>query len=815
VAELRKARAIALRAGLEASAAEAAMSLSVVLLAAGDTAGALRFCTRAAPHLTGLDAARLAAQRGLVLGRLGRTAEALASFARAQPVLHEHHDRVWEARLLNNRALVRAYGGDLARAQRDLEKALDLYHSDEVLLRAQVEHNLGFVAARRGDVPGALSRFESATTGYVAEGVARSVLLGDHCEVLLVAGLAAEARDKAAAAVAELETSGAGADLAEARLMLAHACLRDGDPGEAEQQAAAARASFHAQRRPVWTALALHAGVQARWLAHERSSRLLADAAAAAGALATAGWPVAALDARLIAARIALDTSGSAGVDDTPWLGDARRRAPLELRARAWHLEALRRLSSGDRRGAGAATRAGLRSLDRQRERLGSIELRAHSFSHARDLAALGLALAIESRRARRVLDWSERLRAGALALDPVRPPADPLLAEWLDQLRAAAAAVDAETRAGGDAVRERRRQASLERRIVARTRQQRGVNGDRAAPERARQDELAGALGDRALVQLIAAEDRMHAVVMTGRRLALRHLGPAGPIDRELELLGFALRQLVDRRRRALKTELHRGNVAHAAARLDELLLRPLERLVGDREIVVSPTGALHAVPWGLLPSCRGRPVALAPSAALWVAATSRPRASWSGAGGVVLVAGPRLEHAELEIEALTRLYPGAASLTGPQASCDGVRQALGTAACAHVAAHGRFRSDNPLFSRIELADGAVTVYDLERLERAPGQIVLSACDSALSDTTHGHDLMGLAGALLRLGTQTLIGSVGRVDDRTTRRLMERLHEHLSRDCAPAEALADAIVATSAETDDPAAAAFVCLGAG
>src|SRR5262249_30788873 len=154
----------------------------------------------------------------------------------------------------------------------------------------------------------------------------------------------------------------------------------------------------------------------------------------------------------------------------------------------------------------------------------------------------------------------------------------------------------------------------------------------------------------------------------------------------------------------------------------------------VGDRELVLSPTGALHALPWALLPSCGGRPVSVAPSAALWLAARAQPRVSWSGSGDVVLVAGPRLEHAEGEIAALARIYPSATQLVGSRASCDAVRDALGAAACAHVAAHGRFRSDNPLFSRIELADGSVTVYDLERLEHAPGQLVLSACDSALS---------------------------------------------------------------------------------
>ena len=48
------------------------------------------------------------------------------------------------------------------------------------------------------------------------------------------------------------------------------------------------------------------------------------------------------------------------------------------------------------------------------------------------------------------------------------------------------------------------------------------------------------------------------------------------------------------------------------------------------------------------------------------------------------------------------------------------------------HVAAHGTFRSDSPLFSAIELDDGPLTVYDLERLKRAPYRVILSSCNSA-----------------------------------------------------------------------------------
>ena len=50
---------------------------------------------------------------------------------------------------------------------------------------------------------------------------------------------------------------------------------------------------------------------------------------------------------------------------------------------------------------------------------------------------------------------------------------------------------------------------------------------------------------------------------------------------------------------------------------------------------------------------------------------------------------------------------------------------------------------------------------HDLEALERAPGRLVLSACDSGLSAVRPGDELMGLAAAMFMLGTRTLAASV------------------------------------------------------
>lgn len=225
-------------------------------------------------------------------------------------------------------------------------------------------------------------------------------------------------------------------------------------------------------------------------------------------------------------------------------------------------------------------------------------------------------------------------------------------------------------------------------------------------------------------------------------------------------------------------------------------------------------PTGPLHALPWAALPSCLGRPVSVAPSATLWHRAACAPAA---GDGAQVFVAGPGLTHASTEVIALARRYRGAHRLTGRSSTVDSVRAALDGATLAHVAAHGRFRADNPLFSAIQLVDGPLTVYDLERLARPPRHVVLSACDSGLPSVRPGDELLGLASALLAMGTRTLIATVIPVPDDASLGLMLHLHDQLRAGIPPATALATTVreFATADPVTRAAALGYLCLGYG
>ena len=157
------------------------------------------------------------------------------------------------------------------------------------------------------------------------------------------------------------------------------------------------------------------------------------------------------------------------------------------------------------------------------------------------------------------------------------------------------------------------------------------------------------------------------------------------------------------------------------------------------------------------------------------------------------MLAAGPHLRHARAELNAVAELYPGATTLQGRAADVGSVLRAIDGASIAHFACHGRMRSDSPLFSSLELADGPLNVYELQQLRRPPELVVLSSCDLATSATHPGDELLGFAAALLNMGTRTVIASTVPVPDAAAKRLMCALHEQLAARQPPARALAHA----------------------
>jgi tetratricopeptide (TPR) repeat protein len=754
--------------------AQLRLTLAWIELERGRPAAALRQLTTAEPHLIGADAARARCLRGLHLHATGAHERAHAELTAAGRDLRRQVDRHWLGNTLVARGSAGGYLLRLAEADADYAAAADLFAELGKPARAAAcLHNRGFVAVLAGNIPLALRHFTDAVDQGLA--VARHPeALVDRAQALLAAGLAESARPVLTTAAELLTKAGRGRKLAEALLTLAQCALQAGAP-ELAGDAAGRAAVLFGRGRPSWGSAARALALTASLV---RGGEVVpAVVRRVAGQADQHGWWLAAAELRLTAARSAGPRSA------TGWLRQVavvRRRGPVPLRVLGWLAAARLAQSRGDRRAATAACRAGLRLVAEYTAAVGAWELQAGVSGLACELAELGLAAALAGGRPRAVLRWADRCRAATLRRPAVLPPDDAELAARLVSLRAAVTG----------ARPRQRRIAALEDRVRTAT----WVHaGRRRSDPSWRIDELVDSLGSSALFSVFVHSGSFWAISVSGGAFRRHELGSTGAVAAALRSWRVALR-MGERGARA---------AAGSAAELDGLLFGAVRQL-GDRPLVVVPTDVLHGVPWGGLPSCVGRAVTVAPSVSCWLRTRTAdgPRGS-----GSVWIAGPGLDHAEREVRSLRRAHRGRL-LVGQQSTVDRALAAMDGADTVHVAAHGRFREDAPLFSQLDLADGPLYGYDLGRLRTAPRRIVLAACDAGRSAVRPGDEVIGLATALLRGGSSTVVASVLPVPDEAAVALMSALHKGLRAGIGPAEALATA----QARHGD---LGFICLGAG
>jgi len=320
---------------------------------------------------------------------------------------------------------------------------------------------------------------------------------------------------------------------------------------------------------------------------------------------------------------------------------------------------------------------------------------------------------------------------------------------------------------------------------------------------------ELRRRLGDTVLVELVQSAGTLHAVVVTAEACRLHEIGPLRAAVTTNDFVLFALRRLAIRRGDRAAGAL--ASLHQAASELDALLFGPLDLPAGP--VVVVPTGALHQVPWAALPSLAARNLTVAPSAAMWSRAAALPH---HPSPRMLFVAGPGLPGAAAEVRHLADQYDRATALTDGDATVTAALAAMEDADFVQIAAHGRFRADSPMFSHLALADGPLTVYDLERLRSAPEVMTLSACEAASARVYVGDEILGTASVLLGLGVRTVVAPLIEVPDDATTRLMVAMHDHLraGEPCHRALRRAAAELAGGEPLEQMAAAAFLAIGA-
>ncbi|MGW7683176.1 CHAT domain-containing protein [Kribbella sp. NPDC054772] len=824
VRELRTALRLAEQSGRSEREADVLATLGATLGRAGRSREGLERLDRAVDLSRGALTGRVLLRRADVLLVLGRHREALDDLRSAITRLRRSGDQVWEARSRNYRGFIQLALGGTQRADADFAVAEKLYAATgQEFEYAEARQNRGLVAYARGDLPAALRYLDDAGRRFAAVGVVWPDLAIDRCGVLLAAGLSTEALAEMDQAIARMDADGGTATKrGELLFAAATAALAAGDPQAARQRAERARRSFSAHRREWWSVRSSLVLLEARYQAGERGPRLLRGVSEVARRLDALGSSEASA-AHLLAGRIALADGRSRTADrQLESAGRHAKGAPPIARSAAWLGRALRAEARADVRGMLSACGRGLDALDEHRLLMGATELRALATGQGAELAGLALRDAVRRDDPRRLLVWAERWRATALDVPPVRSSDDTHLAAELAALRDVVRRSDADPDPGLEKERRRLEKSVRDRALLA----QGAALGGGAS--RLDLDELVGALGDTVLVELVEVDGVLHAVVVRDGRITRREVGPMAAAALEVERSRFRLRRLahgrspgrpngngrvIGRSNGEGRGQMQLGpSLEVLGARLGGAILGSALELLGDRPVVMVPPARLQALPWGLVPELADRPVNVVPSAASWLRARQvRPPADRR----VVLVLGPGLSAGRAEVLRLAKKYPDATVLADGDATAEKVLRELDGAWIAHIAAHGTFRADSPLFSSLRLDDGPLTVYDFERLRRAPYRMVLSSCDSGLAKPVGADELLGLSSSLIPLGAAGILASVVPVNDPATAPLMLALHDNLRAGQPLAAAFAGA---RSAARGDPVALAagrsFVALGA-
>jgi CHAT domain-containing protein len=174
---------------------------------------------------------------------------------------------------------------------------------------------------------------------------------------------------------------------------------------------------------------------------------------------------------------------------------------------------------------------------------------------------------------------------------------------------------------------------------------------------------------------------------------------------------------------------------------------------------------------------------------------------------------------------------------LLGPEATKHALLT-LHTPGILHIATHGFFREDaagsllpDPLLrSGLVLAgasapqeqpgplrheDSLVTALELAGLDLWGTQlVVLSACDTGRGDIKAGQGVYGLRRALVSAGAESVVTSLWKVNDETSRELMERYYRNLLAGQGRGEALRTAMRALRQTHPNPYSwAPFILLG--
>ncbi len=318
-----------------------------------------------------------------------------------------------------------------------------------------------------------------------------------------------------------------------------------------------------------------------------------------------------------------------------------------------------------------------------------------------------------------------------------------------------------------------------------------------------------------------VVGEEILAFVVKKGRLHVIRHLSTVSAVQQLVQHLAVQWERLrvgqsfIDRHYAILEQSAQRVLTALYTA-----LVAPLELLLNktglvisgvadaDTKLAVVPHGVLHHVPFHALYDGQQYlldrfEISYAPSVTVLALCQQRtPRTA--GTSLVFGVTDPLLPAVAAEAHAVAD-YLSDAQICIDQAATRAILSAKApNCAVVHLACHGLFRADNPMFSALKLHDGWLTALDVMQYDLRGALVTLSACESGRSQVMVGDESIGLMRAFLGAGAASLVVSLWLVQDETTAALMAAWYAQLRQGKDRAAALRAAQLAIKATHSHP-----------
>ncbi len=760
----------------------------------------------------------------IIHGRLGQDVPALTQFNRARE-LYARSGETGDASLHVvdiNRAIVLRNLGRFEESIAANQAALTAHQQlGQKAAVARAQQNLAMTYFVLGRYNEALQLLDEAKTAFLADGRYRHAMLVKLfiSDCLLQLRRYSEALEICGRARRLFDRLGAGYEKGRCILNEANACLGLEREDEALAKLAEARVLFVTEGNQTAVADAdLHTA--AIFLRREKlvSAQLLTQMACEI--FSEHDLPVGQIRAHLLAAQIGLAMKQEALAQTC--IHRALRLAEYKklpsLAYQIHHLQGVLDAQQGRLADAFGAFAEGIEALEQLYGRL-MIEYRADFAQDKGRLYEEMVALCLEMDQPETGLLYAERAKSSALrdllahrlelSLDARSADDEPLVAD-LHRLRAerdrlyrrwqtGEEAGQREETAGQLAARQRVEQQvlDLEKAITHSWHQLQVRNADYARDAALWQIQAESVrpllAEDTLLLEFFSLNGQLVIFLVSADQVAVVRLAAnVAQVQQALQMLWLNLRAVP----RTATTGLP-ALTRNAQAILNKLykqLLAPVQDKLNDFDrLLIVPHGPLHYLPFQALYDGQAylierHEVSYLPASTVLRYCQPRDTAV-SGMLAVGYSDNGRFPHIAQEVSAVSELWPGR-TLLDEQANLKTLKQEMASHQIIHLAAHGEFRPDNPLFSGLSLADGWLTTLDIFSLRLQASLVTLSACQTGRSVVGGGDELLGLMRAFLAAGAASLVASFWAVEDVTTARLMGVLYEQLADGQTKAAAL-------------------------